>query len=486
MERASRTLVVVALLILLAHPARWLARTWVEPSYDSSGGLVALLVAALIARSVLSGPAPAHPSARTLAWALFGAAATARLAGRVLSIDHVGALALVADVAALALYLRLHARPWPVHPGALAGLFALSLPTEQLLQHVLGHPLRLASAALAAALATPLVPGLDRQGTLLLLPTGALHVDLPCSGAQGLFLFGVLAWTTATVRVVGPVGAVAGTAAVLASALGANTLRLLALILGPTEALLHEPAHSAVGLVALAIGAVPVLAVARILPPRTPVVPAAPSAPRAALPLPLAVALVLGAVLLTRAPRNPLDTSDALDLTLPLQVGDAIGQPVTLSAQELAYFGQYGGAVHRVEYATPDGARVSALLVATTAPVRHLHGAELCLKGAGHEVTREGVRNLPVATTEYRTVDPDGRVWRVRSTLASTDGAIVETPSEVVWRWMAHGGAWMRIERVTPWSWCATDPAACDAFDRALLTALDVPVPLTRIPQEES
>lgn len=486
MERASRTLVVVALLILLAHPARWLARTWVEPSYDSSGALVALLVAALIARSVLSGPAPADPRARTLAWVLFGAAATTRLAGRVLSVDHIGALALVADVAALGLYLRLHARPQPVHPGALAGLFALSLPTEQLLQHVFGHPLRLASAALATHLATPLLPGLVREGTLLQLPTGALHIDLPCSGAQGLFLFGVLAWTTATVRVVGPLGALAGTAAVLASALGANTLRLLALILGPTELLLHEPAHSIVGLVALAIGAAPVLVVARALPARTPVVPSATRAPTRSLPLPLAVALVAGAFLLTRAPRSPLDTSDVLDLGLPLQVGDAIGQPATLSAQERAYFGQYGGAVHRMEYATPDGARVSALLVATTAPVRHLHGAELCLKGAGHTVTREGVRNLPVATTEYRTVDPEGRVWRVRSTLASTDGAIVETPSEVVWRWMADGGAWMRIERVTPWSLCEVDPAGCEAFDRALLTSLDVPVPPIRIHQEES
>ena len=478
MERWSRTLILFALAALLVEPALWLARTWVEPSYGSDGGVVALLVLGLVGWSVTSGPAPEDPGARRWAWALFGAAALTRLTGRILDISHVGALALVADVAALALYLRLHARPKPVHPAALAGLFALSLPTEQLLQHVLGHPLRMASAIAAEWVLTPLVPGLERTGALLTTPGQTLHVDLPCSGAQGLFLFGALAWFFACIREIGPLRGLAGTAAVLGGALLANALRLAALVLGPTETLLLEPWHSVVGLIAMAIGAIPVLACAATFPQRTP------SRPRtrtstATRPIHPALALTVAtaAVAITLVPHRPADVSAPLpDLLLPDRVDDHIGTPLPLTDQEQAYFGKFGGAVERAAFQGPDGSEIAALLVGTTAPVRHLHGADLCLKGAGHTVTRLGIHPAPVPTTIYKTVAPDGTAWQVRSTLVSTDGEVVETPSEVVWRWMADGGAWMRVERVAPWDLCESDPERCDRFDRALLAHLDIPL----------
>lgn len=259
------------LVALAAEPALWLVRTWLDPSYDNPGALAALLVVLLAARSVASGPAPAPDQRQALLLLL--ASGCARLAGRLLAIHHLGALALVIDAWALGLVLGLRHRPWPVEPLALAGLFGLALPAEQLLQRLAGQPLRLGSALAAEALLRPFLPDLRREGTQLLRAGLELGVDLPCSGAQGLVLLSGLALLLLCVRRLP--WATAGALA-LGGAVLANTTRIAALVAFP--AWVQEPAHTALGLAALELGALPLVLAARAAPPRRPA-PAPESSP---------------------------------------------------------------------------------------------------------------------------------------------------------------------------------------------------------------
>lgn len=455
-------LLVPGLVALLAEPTAWLVHTWREPAYDSQGWLVALLAAGLAVRSVASGPAAPDARAVRAGLGLLGLTAAVRLAGRLLDVSHVGATALVADALAAGLLLGLGRRPWPVAPWALAGLVALSLPVEHTLQQLVSYPLRLASAATVA-----LLLGVERDGTLL---AGDLSVDLPCSGATGLVTLGVLAFAVAARRRAGPRGLALGTLAVTGGAWLANTVRLALLVVRPSDAWLADPHHTALGLTALGIGALPALALARSLPVRSP--SAGPPAALPTLPAPLALAFSGLALVVAAAPSHPLDVSGpTVGPGLPGALGGLPSVARELSAQEREYFGRFGGTVERRTYATDPATTV--LLVRTTAPLRHLHSPDACLRGAGHDVERMGVRD---GTVVWRTVDPDGRAWRVEASFTSSEGDMALSASEVAWRWLRSPGAtWTLLERVTPWEACDADPAACAAFERDLFHALETP-----------
>ena len=469
----SRLFVAIGLLALLAEPAMWLVRTWIHPGYDSDGYLVALLVIGLMGRSLMSGSPEAAGSSATdwvTVWLLSSAAAV-RIAARILDVSHIGALALVLDVIALARYLRLDQRPWPVSPAALGLLFGLSLPVEQALQHFLAFPLRLGSAIAAHGVLSPFFPELERGGTLLTYPGQTLSIDLPCSGAQGLFAMGVLAFAVATRRVVGTKGAVLGTLAVLLGALVANTARIVILFAGPTEVLLEQPAHGLVGLVALAMGSAIPVAFSASLQDRAPV---GGSSRRTVSWSPVGgLAFASAALVVAFLPHSPVDVSDEIvEAALPANLGDRLGVSLPLSDEESAYFGAYGGRVERRRY--DDHA---ALLIQTTQPVRHLHSPANCLRGAGHQVTRLGIRPDRVPTTVWKTVDLDGEAWRVETSLVSSAGLSAETISEVVWLWMRQPDqTWMLVERVSPWGLCESEPARCASFDAELFSTIDLEV----------
>ena len=471
MTRRHLALLLLApgLLALIAEPAVWLVGTWVHAGYDSVGAWVFALCVGLVLRAVLSGSAPPDPRATRLALALLLGAAAIRLGGRLLDVNHVGALALALDVWALGLALRLRARPWPVSPWRLAALFGLSLPIKQLLQHFLGFPLRLASTKLAGWILAPFTPDLQVQGTFLTRPGVELSVDLPCSGAQGLFLLGVVGMALATVRHLELRRGLALALAVVVGALLANAARLVALFVGPTEQLLAEPTHSMVGLVALGVGAVPVLAVAWTSRPLSPRLP--PSGPALAPHPALALAFSLVCLLVARAPGHPVDVSSPIQgHGLPTNLGLLVGEPVALDDKEAAYFDRFGGSVEKRLYGPH-----SALLVQTTMPIRHLHAPHNCLLGAGHTVTRLGVEPGHIPTTVYKTVDPSGNAWRVEASFVDPSGGGVATVSQVFWRWVGQpAGAWSLVERIHPWGLCELDPDACDAFDTTLFHALDL------------
>lgn len=479
-------------LALMAEPALWLWRTWIDPSYESHGALVAAAVAALLARSVWSGGACPDARARRAAWGLLLATAAIRLIGRLLAVKTLGALALVVDVAALAMLLGVARRPWALSPVALAALAALALPVEHLLQRLAGHPMQLFAAQLAELSLLPAFPSLERYGTLLAHPGIELAIDLPCSGARGLVLFSGLGLALLCRHRAGASRLALGTLAILGGAILANTLRVIALFLGAwLEAPVGEaPWHELLGLLCLALGALPLLRLAGRLPLREArrslrIEPALRwSSTPLSWPSALAVAILGFGVAL--APEHPLDVSTAsAGPGLPHRLGEFEGTPVALAEQERHYFERYGGGAHKHVYDDGTGRPHTALVVRTRSPLRHLHGPDRCLLGAGHEVTRIGVRRSSVPTVIYRSVAPDGRPWRVEASFVSDSGRLATGVSEVVWLWLEHPGeTWSLVERISPWSVCEQDPERCGRLERALFTALDVPIAARAHPRQ--
>ena len=185
-------------------------------------------------------------------------------------------------------------------------------------------------------------------------------------------------------------------------------------------------------------------------------------------------------------PARPLDVSPAAQgghvSGLPTRAGPYAGRELPLSAQERLYYQRFGGEVAKRAYdigqtADADDVTHAVLRVRTAAPLRHLHGPDRCLLGAGHEVTRIGVRRAPIPTVVYRSRAPDGRVFRVEASFASDAGRTATGVSEVFWRWLERPDvAWNLIERITPWERCERAPGRCAAFDRHLFDALDLPI----------
>lgn len=482
------------LLALAWEPARWLFNTWHAPAYASDGGLIAVVVAGLIAASVLSGPAERNFRTRRLAWMLFALTALLRLSGQVLAVHTIGALALVVDVGAIAMLLGVSRRPFAVHPWVLAGLFALSLPLEHHGQRVLGHPLQLLAAVVSEFTLAPFFPELIREGVLLTHPAMRLAVDLPCSGARGLGVFSSVALALWTCHRLSVSNALKLGAALVAGALFANAARIVALFVGGVNNLpvAEEPWHSALGAASLAIGSLPMLAIFRTAPRRRPwldrhprffcqanrIVGRPPKSPNA-IPWPAGVAVsVLGLAVASATP-HPIDALPSTsERQLPATLGEFQGSEISLAEDEARYFAQWGGEAEKRHYSDGTGASHTALLVRTRSPLRHLHGPDLCLIGAGHSVTRVGVIPGALPKILYKSAAPDGNIWRVEASFVSDTGQRASSVSEVVWLWFEQPQTtWNLVERISPWSLCQEDPERCAGFDRALFAGLDFLAP---------
>jgi exosortase/archaeosortase family protein len=477
---------------LVAEPALWLWRSWLDPAYQSDGMLVAGVVAALLAVSLASGYALPDPCDRRLAFWALGVTALVRLGGRLLAVSTIGALALVVDVWAASVLLRVERRPFSLRPLGVALLFAFALPVEHLAQRILGHPMQLAAATASEWVLWPFFPELAREGVLLVHPDVALAVDLPCSGARGLVLLATLALALFARRRPGLLGGCLGAAAVVLGAFTANALRIIALFVGGAYdvPVIEEPWHSLVGAGVLAIGAIPLLVLGMRSPARRPtraplgpgtgIYAGSPIGARARRPLPwgLAVAIGCGGLAIAHAPQRPLDVSKHVEpVPLPTSLGRFDGLDVPLLEHEAGYYTRWGGFAQKRIYDDRAGDPVTALLVRTRSPLRHLHGPDTCLAGAGHRVTRVGVVPRATPAVLYRSVAPDGRVWRVEASFVSDRGEAATSVSEVVWRWLEEPDTtWSLIERITPWTACEANPERCLEFEGALLASLDLPV----------
>jgi hypothetical protein len=116
-------------------------------------------------------------------------------------------------------------------------------------------------------------------------------------------------------------------------------------------------------------------------------------------------------------------------------------------------------------------------MVRTTAPLRHLHAPDECLRGGGHNVRHIGTRFDPVPTATYRADAPDGSAWRVEVTFVSSRNERAASVGEAVWLWLkTPGTAWTMVQRATPWN----EPDA--DFENAVIRALDLnPTPTASV-----
>ena len=436
----------------MASPAAWLAASW---AHNPSGALVALAWAGLVVASVASGPARGDHAGAAAALAL---GIGIRIVARWAQIDSLGALVLVLDAYAVARMLGLGRRPLAVHPGWLAALFAASLPVEAIASRVIGWPLRLSAAEVTAVLV-----GAARQGTRIIGEAAQLDVDLPCSGIQGLSLLTVLALVLLAARR----GSPAALLLAVAGAFGANVLRLLALYGGLAAGwpVMDEPMHSAIGVVALMAGALPLLLLARRWPARSP----APVRTRKPLPVWAAGGLSALAVVAALAPLPTMEAAAPPAVALPASMGRWIGEPLPLLDGEAAFFEKAGGSIEKRRYDAPGESQRTVMLIRTANPLR-LHDPTLCLSAEGWAVERIGLREQ---TALWRATSPQGQPFLVTVDFQSTRGEAASSVSEMIWRWSRRPDAgWIVIEQITPWSACQAGD--CETFDAHLRSALEV------------
>ncbi|MEL7105384.1 MAG: exosortase T [Pseudomonadota bacterium] len=459
----------LASIVLALDPLRWLVRTWQDPSYQSYGHWYVAALLGAVALSAASGPA-ARPRQTEGLLLIFLAAAMVRLLGQVLAVNILSALALAIDVFAIARLMRLDLRPRALSPVWLSAFFLFALPLAPILERVLGFPLQMASARVSCAMLRPFFADLDCASVRLKVNAVDVLVDLPCSGATGLLLMLTL-WTGMNVWLrPGPLTAALGLVATLAAALLGNGLRitLLAGGLGLGLNTMDPVAHTTIGIVSLALSALPIMVLYRPAPRAAPV-------PRLSLPAlpsylltPLACAAVLAAVWIVSLPKDPVDTSGRIaQRALPSQLLGHRRQAQTLSAVEQRYFEAYGGLAQKASYGA-----LGLNIVQTGAPLRHLHDPSTCLLGMGYDVTFLGTRFDPLPSSIYRATSPDGQVWHVAVSYVSDDGHRTASVGEAVWTWLTgRSHRWTSVQRITPIS---LPPEARAAFEQAALAALDI------------
>ncbi len=475
---APKIILLTALAVLAFQPVKWLIGTWFNPDYDSSGFLIFLAAGGLF---IWSFSSPRLDPGRTSQnfWLLLLFTAVVRLAGKVLAINSLGALALVLDTLALALACGLARRRRALSPWWLAALFALTLPVERLIQRALGFGLQLLSARGAAGLLS-LVWEMELEGVRLMLAGREVLVDLPCSGARGVTLLLVLLCVLMAVRRPGILRGLAASLAALIGALLGNVLRICFLSLGLVFPqylggldVMAQPWHDLVGLVTLAVSTGPLLLMARRFkateawPPyessgRGPGLALKPRVALTAAGLFLAASLII-----VNIPSRPLDVSPIgpADLELPVYLGGQFQQPLPLSSQERVYFTRYGGAAVKALYGDK-----AVMLVRTTSPMRHLHAPDECLRGLGFRVEYLGRKPGYPPSSVYKAVSQEGAAYRVSVTFASTGGRAVGSVAEAVWHWLREGGTWTTVQRLAPWSEAEGEARQ---WDQAVMTALD-------------
>jgi exosortase/archaeosortase family protein len=489
--RRPSTLVVLGAGLLAADPLRWLLATWTDATYNPEGLWVALAVAGLALWSGLSARRREASDATRALW-LLALAAAVRAAGQLLRVNVLGALTLAVDVFALATLAGLGQRRRAVSPGWLAVLFALSLPLERVLQRAVGYGLQQLSAAGACSALGALDFAVVCQGTRILLDGQDLLVDLPCSGARGLVL--LLTLYCAACALVRPdlLRALQGFGVTLLAAWASNVLRIVALAVGLARGapVMEAPWHEALGLAALALGALPIVWWARRARRADTLDLALPIAARPLCDRNLArrsargfaLLFLVAAVAIVNLPARPVDVArTASPPALPAALGEWTANPQPLSAAEQAYFTRYGGAAARAAYG-PHG----LLLVSTSAPLRHLHAPDECLRGSGHDVRYVGVRHGSLPTAVYRSVDAEGSRWRVSVSFVASDGEWATSVAEAAWRWLLRARTpqtwtpqtwtpqtWTMVQRITPWD---LPDAEIAAWDAAVARALDLPL----------
>jgi len=481
-----RWLFAIGVGLLALHPTIWLINTWINPAYQSNGFLVALLVAGLLGWSLTSSvPKPQSLTTTKIALILLSLTALVRLISQILGVNIIGALALIVDIYAVGLLLKLHQRQRAMSPFWLAVLFAFALPLEHLMQHTIGYGLQLISAAGACQVLSLAAESVQCEGVRILLAGKDVLVDLPCSGARGLLLLFILWSALATMTRPSWLYASIGIVITLIAALMANMIRIVLLAIGLVYAhnlggidVMAEPYHGIIGFTALGIGIIPVVWWAMKVP--KPISPNSPlstkknqvdllsSVPSAKPVRFIAISFILLAILIVNLPIYPIDVARKIEPPmLPNFIGPFSANHGNLSRYEKNYFTRYGGSAAKASYG-PYG----LLTVTTSSPLRHLHTPLECLSGAGHKVryVTSIYEHLPTAI--YHSIDPQGQQWHIRVTFVADNGMTTPYVSEAVWEWLQDRSLnWTMVQRIAPMS-----NEKIEEWDIAVSRALELPI----------
>lgn len=477
----SRLAFAAAVVVLAAGPVLWLINTWLDPAFDSYGLWYFGVFAALALWSFTSPLIrEASPADTRVAIALLAATALVRLAGQVLAIDTIGALALALDVFALAQLAGLNRRVRAVSPFWLAAAFTFALPLERIVQRSIGYVLQDISAQGACGALSALFGDVQCAGVRITVEGADVLVDLPCSGARSMILFAFAFTICAALARPGWRAAMLGAVLAFAAAIIGNVLRITMLAsgvaFGPEQLgfdVMAQPWHDLAGLIALAaVAPVLILWARRVAPAVEPQhVVHAQTVSRASQSPWRAGVFLLIALAVVAAPRRAVDVAARdISISAPTRIGDARAIALPLTDRERAYFEQYGGAAVKASYG-----QHALLLTRTTSPLRHLHAPDECLRGLGFAVSYLGMRFEPAPTAQYRAIAPDGRVYRVEVSFFSDRGHRAASVSEAVWFWLAdRNTTWTAVQRISPDSASAQERAA---FEAGVFAALDLSVP---------
>ena len=141
-----------------------------------------------------------------------------------------------------------------------------------------------------------------------------------------------------------------------------------------------------------------------------------------------AIAFLALAVVIVNLPHRPVDVVKRdISIDLPERLAGYRARPIALAAIERSYFVQYGGAAAKAGYGPNN-----LLIVRTSAPLRHLHTPDECLRGLGLDVEYLGVTYTPVPTAIYRARAKDGQAWLVHVSFVSDTGRITSNIAEAV------------------------------------------------------
>jgi len=483
-----------AALVLAYEPVRWLVQTWQDPAYDSKGFLIFAVCTGLFLWSVTSPRNLVQQDNTRWALILLTVTALIRLTGQVFAVNIIGALALVIDVYALATLVGVQHRERHISPGWLAICFLFALPLERVIQHTVGFGLQSLSAGSACLILGGLFDNVSCHGVRILINQKDVLVDLPCSGARTLLLLQLFYATCMTVVRPSLISGLFGFCVTLFSSLWINIFRIMALAVGIAYPkmvfgvdVMAEPGHSLLGLVALALGCLPILFWARFTEDasksRNLISYSSPeksiSRPKAMVfvfhilkthPGSVALGFLIIAAVIVSLPRTPIDVARPdIKISLPLMIDNHEGISSPLLPKEKVYFTQYGGAAAKASYGNNG-----LLLIQTSSPLRHLHSPDECLRGVGFEVQHVGISYDTIPTAVYKTTTAEGQSYRIAVSFISNRGHFTSNVSEAVWRWVKEPGTvWSAVQRISPWE---QDASLTRRWDQAVLAALDIDI----------
>jgi exosortase O len=479
--------------VLAYEPVHWLVQTWQDPAYDSKGFLIFMVCAGLFLWSVTSPRKLAYLENTRWAVILLAATALIRLIGQVFAVNIIGALALVIDVYALATLAGVQHRERPISSGWLAICFLFVLPLERVMQHTIGFGLQSLSAGSACLILGGLFDNVSCHGVRILINQKDVLVDLPCSGARTLLLLQLFYAACMTVVRPNLISGLFGFCVTLFSSLWINIFRIMALAVGIAYPemvfsvdVMAEPGHSLLGLMALALGCLPILFWARLTQDTHPRRLIADSTPKGSPscakvvrlafhklkthPVAMALSFLMVAGGIVSLPKTPIDVARPnIKISLPTMIDNHKGIPSPLLPKEKIYFTQYGGAAAKASYGNNG-----LMLIQTSSPLRHLHSPDECLRGLGFEVQHVGISYDTIPTAVYKATTTEGQSYRIAVSFISDQDHHTSNVSEAVWRWVQEPDTvWSAVQRISPWE---QDVSITHRWDRAVLAALDIDI----------